>query len=124
MTAPQTVVTPNGPAITHSSDFIRQCIETGHGGGDPITFCKRSWSGTRRSDRSDLSLKSSRPVNSPVQVTINGNPAEVLGAVGYPGSVDGYQVNFQVPSDAAKGLASVQVTAEWIAGAAVNMTIQ
>src|SRR5207248_114893 len=30
-------------------------------------------------------------------------PAEILAAVGYPGAVDGYQVNFRVPSDTAKG---------------------
>jgi uncharacterized protein (TIGR03437 family) len=63
-------------------------------------------------------------VNSAVQVLVNGNPAEILAAVGYPGSVDGYQLNFRVPSDAAKDLASVQVTAAWIAGAAVNMSVQ
>src|SRR5215471_8542051 len=49
------------------------------------------------------------PSNSPVQVIVNGSPAEVIGAVGYPGSVDGYQVNFRVPSDAVKGLATIQV---------------
>lgn len=53
-------------------------------------------------------------------VAVNGETAEVLAAVGYPGAVDGYQVNFQVPADAAKGVASVQVTAAWIAGPAVN----
>ena len=36
-------------------------------------------------------------VNSPVQVIVNGKVAQVIGAVGYPGAVDGYQVNFRVP---------------------------
>jgi uncharacterized protein (TIGR03437 family) len=57
-------------------------------------------------------------------VTVNGKPAEVLGAVGYPGSVDGYQVNFRVPPDAARGLAAVRVSAAWIESAAVAMPIQ
>ena len=51
---------------------------------------------------------------------MNGNSAEVLGAVGYPGSLDGYQVNFRVPQDTAKGVASIQVSAAWIAGTAVR----
>src|SRR5690242_4293063 len=34
----------------------------------------------------------------PVEVTVNGKSAEVLAAVGYPGAIGGYQVNFRVPS--------------------------
>ncbi|HTX39112.1 MAG TPA: hypothetical protein VME43_29010 [Bryobacteraceae bacterium] len=43
--------------------------------------------------------------NSPLTVTVNGEAAEVLAAVGYPGSVDGYQVNFQMPFDVRTGVA-------------------
>ena len=63
-------------------------------------------------------------VNSPVEVTVNGKAAEVLGAVGLPGAVDGYQVNFRMPPDTAKGSASIQVSAAWISGAAVNIPVQ
>jgi uncharacterized protein (TIGR03437 family) len=63
-------------------------------------------------------------VNSPVDVTVNGKPAEVLAAVGFPGAVGGYQVNFRVPPDAAKGTATVRITAAWIAGPEVKMAIQ
>jgi len=45
---------------------------------------------------------------------VNGKPAEVLTAVGYPAPVDGYQVNFRAPPDTAKGPASIQVSAAWI----------
>jgi uncharacterized protein (TIGR03437 family) len=48
----------------------------------------------------------------------------VLSAVGFPGAVDGYQVNFQVPPDTRAGVATVQVSAAWIAGAAVSITVQ
>lgn len=63
-------------------------------------------------------------VNSPVNVMVNGKSAEVLGAVGYPGAVNGYQVNFRVPSDAAHGTATIQVASAWIAGPAVQIAIQ
>jgi uncharacterized protein (TIGR03437 family) len=63
-------------------------------------------------------------VNAPVQVTVNGESAEVTAAVGYPGSIDGYQVNFRVPSGASKGTATIQVSAAWIAGPAVSIAIQ
>ena len=63
-------------------------------------------------------------VNSPVEVTVNGRPAEVTAAVGFPGTVDGYQVNFRVPTDATKGPATIQVSAAWIAGPEVRIVIQ
>lgn len=63
-------------------------------------------------------------VNSPIQVMVNGNAAEVLGAVGFPGSVDGYQVNFRVPSGTAKGTATLQLSAAWVPSTAVAIAIQ
>ena len=63
-------------------------------------------------------------VNSPVEVTVNGKAADVLGAVGYPGAMDGYQVNFRVPADTQKGTATVQVSAAWIAGAPATFPVQ
>jgi uncharacterized protein (TIGR03437 family) len=46
-------------------------------------------------------------VNSPVAVTVDGKLAEVLAAVGYPGAVDGYQVNFRIPDETTPGQAVV-----------------
>jgi len=63
-------------------------------------------------------------VNSPIQVTVNGNPTLVLGAVGIPGAVDTYQVQFQVPSGTGSGGALLQVSAAWIAGPTVTIPIQ
>jgi uncharacterized protein (TIGR03437 family) len=55
---------------------------------------------------------------------VNGKPAEVVGAVGLPGAVDGYQVNFRLPADTSKGPASIQVNSAWIAGGPVKITVQ
>jgi len=63
-------------------------------------------------------------VNSPVVVTVNGKPAEVLAAVGFPNAVNGYQVNFRLPPDTSKGTVTVQVSAAWIVGPAVSITVQ
>jgi uncharacterized protein (TIGR03437 family) len=63
-------------------------------------------------------------VNSPVTVKVNGKTAEIVGAVGYPGSVDGYQVNFRVPPGITSGVASVQLTAAWIPGSAVSIMVR
>jgi uncharacterized protein (TIGR03437 family) len=55
---------------------------------------------------------------------VNGKPAELLAAVGLPGAVDGYQVNFRMPPDIAKGTATIQLSAAWIMSATVRIAIQ
>ena len=117
---------PAGPAIAHSGDFslvtaskpaaqgeILSIFATGLGpvvpGVDP----------GRPFPASPLAV-----VNSPVEVTVNGKAAEVIGAVGYPGAVDAYQVNFRVPPDTARGPATIQVTAAWVSGTPVSIPMQ
>jgi uncharacterized protein (TIGR03437 family) len=63
-------------------------------------------------------------VNSPLQLSVNGNPAEVLVAAGVPGGVDTYQVQFQVPPGTRTGPALVQLTVAWIPGPAVSISIR
>jgi uncharacterized protein (TIGR03437 family) len=63
-------------------------------------------------------------VNSPIDVSVNGKSAEVLAAVGYPGTVDGYQVNFRLPPGVSAGAATIQISAAWIAGAPVSFQVQ
>jgi uncharacterized protein (TIGR03437 family) len=55
---------------------------------------------------------------------VNGNPAEVISAVGYPGATDGYQVNFRLPADIAKGSATIHVSAAWISSVPVTISVQ
>lgn len=123
MELPQVIQTATGPAITHSSDFslvtpskpaapgeILSLFATGLGPTSPETLPFPS---------APLSA-----VNSPLSVTVNGETAEVIGAVGYPGTTDGYQVNFRVPSDSATGVAAVQMNVAGIAGSSVSINIQ
>jgi hypothetical protein len=63
-------------------------------------------------------------VNSPLSVTVNGQPAEVVNGFGWPGLVDTFRVDFRVPADAASGTASLQVSAAWIAGPPLSIAIQ
>ena len=63
-------------------------------------------------------------VNSPVEVIVDGKPAVVLAAVGFPGAVDGYQVNFRLASDTPKGIATIQLSAAWISSAPVKIPVQ
>ena len=124
-TVPQIVSSATGPAITHSSDFSLVNASKPAAAGEILSLFATGL-GPLRGAAMGQPFPSSPPaaVNSPVQVIVNGNPAEVIGAVGYPGSVDGYQVNFRMPADTAKGSATVQVSAAWTASAPVTIQVQ
>ena len=125
MTVPQIVATPNGPAITHSSDFSLVNASKPAAAGEILSLFATGL-GPVRGVVTGQPFPSNpvAAVNSPVQVMVNGNPAEVIGTAGYPGSVDGYQVNFSLPTDAPRGTVSIQVSAAWISSAPVTIAVQ
>ncbi len=55
--------------------------------------------------------------------TIGGRDSRAL-AIGLPGAVDRYQVNFRVPADTMKSLAAIQLSAAWVVAASVSIMIQ
>ncbi len=126
MSVPQILTTASGPAVTHSSDFSPVTSAKPAAAGEVLSLFATGLGPTVPAVDPGQPFPSSpaAAVNSPIEVKVNGNSAEVLGAVGYPGSLDGYQVNFRVPQDAAKGVATIQVSAAWIAGTAVRIAVQ
>jgi hypothetical protein len=126
MTRPGIVLTAAGPAIVHSSDFSLVTASKPAAPGEVLSMVVTGLGPTRPGVDPGQPFPSAplATVNSPVEVTVNGKAAAVLGAAGYPGSVDTYQVNFRVPSDAASGPAAVSVSAAWIAGPAANISVQ
>jgi hypothetical protein len=69
-------------------------------------------------------LDAVQPVNSPLAVSVNGQPAQVVNAIGWPGQVDTFRVDFRMPDGAASGTAAIQLTAAWIPGAALGLPVQ
>ncbi|HLK63849.1 MAG TPA: hypothetical protein VKU19_10450 [Bryobacteraceae bacterium] len=126
MSAPQIATSAGSPAVTHSSDFTPVTASKPATAGEILSLFATGLGPTNPGVDPGQPFPSSpaAAVNSPVDVTVNGKPAEVLAAVGYPGSVNGYQVNFRVPADAAKGVATIQISAAWIAATPVNITLQ
>jgi hypothetical protein len=119
MSAPQIV------AIAHSGNFSAVSSSTPASPGEILSVFASGLGPTNPgSDPGQPFSTPAQVVNSPVQVTVNGRPAEMLAAVGYPGAVDGYQVNFRLPSDTPKGTAAIQVSAAWIPGAPATITVQ
>jgi len=125
-TRPAIIPTPNGPAIVHSSDFKPVSTASPAQSGEILTLFATGLGPTRPSVDPGKPFPASpiAVVNSPLEVLVNGAPAEVVGTAGYPGAMDGYQVNFRMPSGAAKGTASLQLTVAWIPGPAVTISVQ
>lgn len=65
-----------------------------------------------------------QPANSPVEVTVNGNSAEVINKIGWPGLKGIYRVDFLVPAGTTPGTAAIQLSAAWIQGTSVNVPVQ
>ena len=126
MSAPQVVITAGGPAVTHSSDFSLVTSSKPASAGEVLSLFVTGLGPTVPAVDPGQPFPSSplAAVNSPIEVKVNGTSADVLGAAGLSGAVDGYQVNFRVPPGTAKGPTSIQVSAAWISGAAVSIPVQ
>jgi len=125
MAATRIAATAGGAAVTHSSDFTLVTASKPTMAREVLSLFATGLGPTRPS----VALGQPFPcsplavVDSLVEVRVNGRSAVVLGAVG-PGAVDGYQVNFRVPADAVKGLATIQLSAAGVAAAPVNIMVQ
>lgn len=62
-------------------------------------------------------------VNSPVTVVFNGKELPAANKIGWPGQKSLYWVDFQVPSDASSGTATLQLIATWIPGPLVSIPV-
>jgi uncharacterized protein (TIGR03437 family) len=142
---PAVVQTATGPAVVHGADFsqvtaakpaksgeILSLLATGLGPAQPACLSAGGTGGTANTCAGVTGLEPGDPfpsnplaiVNSPVEITINGQPAEVQYAGGYPGTTNTYQVNFVVPAGTSTGSASLQLTAAWILGSPVTIPVQ
>jgi hypothetical protein len=113
MEVPQIVSFFGFPSVTHSNGSSFVTPDRPAEAGEILSLLVTGLGPTKPGVNPGQPFPSSPPavVNSPVTVTVNGESAEVISAVGSPGAEDTYQVKFQVPPSTAKGIATVQVTA-------------
>jgi uncharacterized protein (TIGR03437 family) len=126
MLRPEIEMTAGGNAVVHSSDSNPVTPSQPARPGEILTLFASGLGPTRPGvdPESPFTTDPVQIVNSPVELTVNGKPAEVLYAGGYPGAVDRYQVNFKVPEGTAAGLATIQLTAAWVTGIGVRIAVQ
>jgi uncharacterized protein (TIGR03437 family) len=104
-TLPEIAVTAAGRAVVHSSDNMLVSAAKPARAGEILTSYATGLGPTRPGvdPGNAFPLSGLQVVNSPIQILLNGRPASVLYAGGYPGAVNGYQVNFLLPDDASPG---------------------
>jgi hypothetical protein len=126
MSGPQVVSTPAGPAVTHSSDFSLVTGSKPAAAGEILSVFMTGLGPVRPGVDPGRPFPSNplATVNSAVELIVDGKPAPVLAAVGFPGAVDGYQVNFRLPPDTSKGIATLQIGAAWISSTPVKIPVQ
>jgi hypothetical protein len=126
ISVPEIVTTNGQPVVVHSSDFSLVTASKPAVPGEILSMFARGLGPTLPEPEPGelFPLSPLAPVNSPLVITMNGKPAEVLAAVGYPGTADAYQVNFRMPPDAGKGSVRIQMTSAWIAAPPVSITAQ
>jgi uncharacterized protein (TIGR03437 family) len=125
MAVPQILADAGGPVITHA-DFSPVTTAKPAKPGE-VLIVKATGLGPTvpgAAPGQPFPLDALQRVNSPVGVSVNGQPAEVVNAIGWPGQVDTFRVDFRMPNGAAAGTAAIQLTAAWIPGASVGIPVQ
>jgi hypothetical protein len=123
---PQIVTTASGPAVVHSHDFSPVTSSNPAAAGEILSLFATGLGAVRVPLDPGEPFPANPPaeVNSPVQVTVNGKLTELIGAVGYPGTRDGYQVTFRLPAETSKGAVNIQLSAAWIPSIPVTIAVQ
>ena len=125
MSTPQIVVTGGASAVYHA-DFSPVTAAQPAKAGE-VLIAKATGLGPTVpgiNPGQPFPLDATQEVNSPVEVSVNGQSAEVINKIGWPGLVDTYRIDFRVPDGTAAGPAGVQLTAAWIAGSPSNIAIK
>jgi hypothetical protein len=126
MKTPEVVSTAAGPAIVHATDFSLVTSARPARAGEILVLIASGLGPTRPGVDPGQPFPASpaQLVSSPVDVLVNGKSAEVLYSGGYPNTVDDYQVNFRIPADAPAGQAAIQLSAAWVIGSEVKISVQ
>jgi len=126
MFRPDVLLTDKGPAIVHGADSSPVTSENPAHAGETLTVYASGLGPTRPGVDPGQPFPDSpaNTVNSPLDVIVNGTPAEGRYANGYPGAIDRFQINFRVPEGIIAGSATLRLTSGFVPGREVNIAIQ
>lgn len=125
MAPPAIMANNSGPLVLHSTDFSQVTAAKPALPGEIVTVFATGLGPTNPGvdPGQPFAATPLAIVNSPVQATVNGAPADVLYAGGYPGSSVAYQVNLRIPPNAQSGVAALQIASAWIPSAVVQIAV-
>ena len=123
---PTIQVTASGPAITHA-DYSPLTTANPARPGELLILAATGLGPVKPNLEPAGTIQFSGPpfqeVNSPVTVVFNGKEVPVTTKIGWPGQKSVYWIDFQVPSDAVAGTATLQLVAAWIPGPTVTIPV-
>ena len=123
---PRVIEMANGPAIVHASNSQPVSAANPAHAGETLTLFATGLGPVRAAIDPGQPFPASplAVANSPVGVKVNGTDTNVLYAGGYPGAVDGYQVNFTLPSGIGPGTINLELSAAWVPGDGVKLPVE
>ncbi|MBL8227085.1 MAG: hypothetical protein JNL98_01355 [Bryobacterales bacterium] len=123
---PGVQMTVDGPAVYHS-DFSQVTAANPARPGETLTIAATGLGPVKPNllppGAETFTSSPLQEVNGPVTVVFNGNELPAINKIGWPGERNLYRVDFQVPSGASTGTASLQVNVMWIPGSAVTIPV-
>jgi hypothetical protein len=125
MTWPEIVTTASGPAVFHA-DFSPVAPAKPARAGETLIVTATGLGPTRPgvNPGSVFTNDPLQEVNSPVEVTVNGNAAQVVNKIGWPGTADTYRLDIRVPDGTVSGMAALQLTVAFIPAREVRIPVQ
>lgn len=125
MFRPEVVISPAGPVVFHA-DYTAVAEDRAARAGETLILYARGLGPT------NVVLNPGDPfpsqplaiATSPVEVLINGRPSPAINQIGVPGTNDTYRVDFRVPDATPAGRATIQLSAAWIKGSAVQIPVR
>jgi len=123
---PAVAVTDRGPAIAHL-DYSPVTTANPARPGETLILAATGLGPVKPAlvppGAAEFSASPLQEVNAPVSVVFNGKELPVTSKVGWPGQKSLYWVDFQVPSDAKAGMATLGLIATWIPGPVTTIPI-
>ena len=125
MLKPEVMATPAGPAIMHDDLSPVTAARPARAGETLIMMMANLGPTLPGVDPGQpFPLDTFLEVNSPLEATVNGAPAQVINKIGWPGRKNVYRIDVRLPDGTARGTASIRLTAAFIPSDEVAVPVQ
>jgi uncharacterized protein (TIGR03437 family) len=123
--SPEIVSTASGPAVLHA-DYSPVTAANPARAGETVITTVTGLGPTRPGLSPGTPFPDSplQEVNSPLEASVNGRPADIVNKIGWPGTTDTYRVDIRIPDGTAPGMAALRLTAAYIPGRETRVPVQ